>query len=85
MIGKMVRVFDCQEMPNDVKDYFFKHYGEGKSNDCYINVWIEGDCEISDQDCTNDYDCEKCIHRKYNIVDQWLLDNGAGDETIVKR
>jgi len=84
MAGKMMLVFDCQEMPKDVKAFFFDRYGEGKSNDVFVTVYAEGDC---DGDCpTVDCDCEVCGKRTYNIVEQWLRDNGSkDDEVIVKR
>lgn len=83
---KLQKVFDCQDMPKDIRTYFFDNYGEGKSNDVYITVYIEGSCDINV--CKNDYKCWSCTFRKYNIVEQWLLDNGAtekDDSVIVKR
>jgi hypothetical protein len=84
---KLCKVFDCQKMPQDVKRYLFDHYGEGKSNDCYINIWIEGNCNSEDNhEC--ECECETCEFMSYDIVEQWLLDNGAtveDNDILVKR
>lgn len=80
-------VFDCQEMPKDVKKYFFDHYGEGKSNDVYIDVYIEGDVDgdLCDSNDLCDSECDQCSLRTFNIVEQWLIEQGIKNECIVKR
>jgi hypothetical protein len=83
-------VFDCQDMPEDVKVYFFEHYGEGKSNDAYINVWLEGNCTATKEFLSLcDAECDPCQYREYDIVSKWIFEQGIDKEStdyvIVKR
>lgn len=74
----MMKVFDCQDMPDDVREKFFKLCSGGNSvgNDCYV-TWYpvhpffeEEGVLIVNEDCS--------------IVDTWLLENGANeDETVI--
>lgn len=83
---KLMQVFDCQDMPNEVKRAFFDDYGEGKCNDVYIMLYLEGDCPNRECINVNRYQCDTCEYREYNIVEKWLMNNGATDgEVIVKR
>lgn len=72
-IYKTMKVFDCQRnpgMPDDVKKAFFDiHRDRCTSND----VCVEWTVETSGiNDPGTDYAA------RYKLVDQWLIDNGAG-------
>ncbi len=71
MMFKMMKVFDCQKMPTDIKKAFFK-CSEDLSNDCAA-IW---DVEL----------CDGMIDG-YNDVSKWLVENGAEEDerVIVKR
>ena len=66
------KVFDCQKMPDEPRNYFFEHT-EG-SNDCYVAWWVEADEEMEDGT------------EIWNPVSTWLSDNGAelGEQVIIK-
>jgi hypothetical protein len=77
---KMQKVFDCQDMPEDVREaffFFFKNDG-GFGNDCCVEWFIHD---------TTDPDEET------KMVDAWLIEHGAegakddhsaGDKVIIK-
>ena len=44
---KMLKVFDCQSMPDDVQKDFFDSYEKG--NDVYVLFYNEFDPDIQDQ------------------------------------
>lgn len=72
-----MKVFDCQDMPDDVRTYLFESSYQG--NDCYVSQEVFGPTYF-DEDSNTDIECEE-----YNIVCQWLLDNGAtiGEYVII--
>lgn len=41
---KLMKVFDCQDMPDNVRKEFFGAYDD-KGNDCYVDWYL--DCEVS--------------------------------------
>ena len=41
---KLMKVFDCQDMPDDIRDDFFNHF-EGVGNDVYIDTYV---CDINE-------------------------------------
>lgn len=69
---KLMKVFDCQDMPDSIRTSFFDNATAG--NDCYIRIFVEP--------------YEKLANNVYNydVVCEWLLKNGAEpwDEVIVK-
>ena len=69
---KMMKVFDCQYMPEDIKKAFFDLTDDYK-NDCYVS-WFVRDELLDDED--ND---------KALLVTKWLLEEGAeeSDEEVL--
>ena len=67
---KMMKVFDSQEMPQEVCNYFFEHSEAG--NDCYLKVFVEPEV-LADGTLV------------YTPVVTWLMQNGAEiwDEVLV--
>lgn len=66
---KLYKVFDCQDMPNDIMEKFL-NIDRGLQNNCCVEYTAEGG---RDED--------------YDIVTDWLTQNGAefGEEVIIKR
>jgi hypothetical protein len=75
---KLMKVFDCQEMPDDVREAFFSNTEGMYSNDCYINYWIAECPEIDYED--ND---------PHKVVDMWLKQfplspsEASGEEPVI--
>lgn len=68
MTFEMKKVFDCQDMPDDVRNAFFATSEQG--NDCYVNVGVtDGDMMEAE-----DFDTER------SLVINWLWANGASPE-----
>lgn len=65
------KVFDCQEMPSDIREKFFSTT-EGKSNDCYVNWWVDID--------------PGHYGDKHVEISKWLIKDGAedGDKVLIK-
>lgn len=55
---KIRKVFDCQSMPDDVRDAFFRI--TCANNDCFVNHWIA--------ECPEDYENSP----ENLLVDNWL-------------
>ncbi len=74
---KTKKVFDCQDMPEDLKRKFFELDDHNRGNDCYIDWWIASDMDADENT---------------KAIDQWLIDNGAdpgtkdkcGEEVLIK-
>jgi len=60
---KIMKVFDCQEMPDDVRSEFFGWAEQG--NDCYVKVFIEPYEKLEDDTLV------------YSPLVTWLMKNGA--------
>lgn len=69
---EMKKVFDCQDMPPDVRTYFFELHEA--SNDTYVSheVFAPTFLDEADDGTEQILPCED-----YSIVDAWLLENGA--------
>ena len=68
---KMMKVFDCQDMPEHIRMYYFNDYCSCMSlgNDCYINLYVE---------------MSKDESAEWNEMMQWFIDNGAEpDEEVI--
>lgn len=37
----LIKVFDCQEMPNDIKKLFFESINSSYTNNCYIHWYVK--------------------------------------------
>jgi hypothetical protein len=72
---EMRKVFDCQNMPNDVRTKFFVEMCEC-SNDCYVSWWPQTATFVDDDGTTQP-------NEDHTIVDAWLLDNGAEPDECV--
>ena len=68
---KMMKVFDCQYMPEDVKKAFFDLTDDYK-NDCYVSWFVKDELDDEDND-------------KALLVTKWLLEEGAeeSDEEVL--
>jgi len=64
---EMLKVFDCGDMPDKVRQVFFDSCEQG--NDCYV-YWWPAPAEYLE-------DCVTRLNEDNTIVDDWLLDNGA--------
>lgn len=66
---KIAKVFDCQNMPENIKDAFFNTCDNQYGNDCYVDWYFD----IGPRDDGK------------NIVSKWLLENGAilGDKVLI--
>lgn len=84
-----MQVFDCQDMPDDIRRFFF-NYQEGIGNDCYVK-WqvydyedgkskkdLKGDEEIIyiRKDTDNEDEWSYYIKGE-NPVSDWLFVNGS--------
>ncbi len=75
---KLMKVFDCQDMPDDVRESFFDYCASGNSlgNDCYVD-WYSGDIVEEDEE-QNPYS------RNFSKVVTWLVSQGATvDEHVI--
>ena len=89
---KTYKVFDCQEMPKEIRKDFFENRGESKSNDCYVEYYVADNwkplAEVRDKKNIVKQDkVDKCCYeRGDDVVSDWLMDNGAkiGEEVLVK-
>lgn len=70
---KLYKVFDCQDMPDDIKQLVFD-VGDERclGNDSSIEWYFEEDC--------------KDLGSGYKEIQDWLLNNGAelGDRVLIK-
>lgn len=64
---KIMKVFDCQDMPYNVKKQFFD-YSE-KENDVYVEWKVNSDYHLEGLEP--------------KLVWNWLLENGAVDQEVV--
>jgi len=75
---RKMKVFDCQDMPEDIRAIFFGLYEHIKCNDVYVNHELENDTDPPVE---------------YQKLDAWLIANGAkgaknehshGEEVLIK-
>ena len=65
-----MKVFDCQEMPNNIKTAFFSFYEDPSiQNDVYVSWTVQED------DINYNDDNEFAIKRR--LIDDYLIENGA--------
>jgi hypothetical protein len=75
---RLMKVFDCQDMPCDIRNIFFEETED--SNHCN-DIYVSWDIDGSWRDDTEDTDNEK-------LIDNWFFEQGAvreDKEIIVKR
>jgi len=67
---KLQKVFDCQDMPEDIRKEFFNLW-DNYGNDCYLS-YIIGELNSPNSSLSLN-------------IDKWLIDNGAtnGEEVII--
>lgn len=81
---KLQKVFDCQHMPQDLREKFFDLFDWCIGNDTYVEQTIHGSkrkytlpdgTEVDDSGGPED------------CLDQWLIENGgnSGEEVLIKR
>lgn len=71
---KMIKVFDCQDMPDDLRKKFFD-YSESVGNDCYITWYMDEyfyDLEARETD--GELEEYEIIS---NEISEWFTSNGA--------
>lgn len=73
---KRTKVFDCYDMPKDVKSAFFDCTDDA-GNHCYVS-WYIGSIEEEDPE-----DYEKKVLEQYRKVDKWLIEQGAKNKEKV--
>lgn len=73
---KTMKVFDCQDMPKDVKEAFLKYTRSGghTANDCYVELQ-------RDKEAVSYYKRNK--HSDFLLVHRWLTNNGAKEHEDV--
>ncbi len=70
-----LKVFECQEMPDDVRTAFFE-LTDGYPNDIYVAHYV-GDALKEETENPGEY--EKKILVKYRLLENWLKLYGAKD------
>jgi hypothetical protein len=87
---KLMKVFDCTDMPDNIRKAFFKAMEGGNSvgNDVYVDWYNLEEHEYLIKDLENkDFDLYGEEHISNAVlVNTWLLENGAniGEEVIIK-
>lgn len=86
---KMMKVFDCQDMPEDIRKIFFD-YSE-KGNDVYVDWWVHSERYFYLEGQDKDPEYIEYVRQK-TALDDWFIANGAtpgkpdheGEHIIVK-
>ena len=90
-IGKMTtaKVFDCQEMPENIRKIFFDRYGRS-ANDVFVSVWVleagKPESEDTGTEIIGEYmtSLGRYIKNRGDYpVQDWLFDNGANESEEV--
>lgn len=81
---KLMQVFDCQDMPSNIREEFFDVTDDMvSSNDVHIN-WYVGECD----DTTYEMYGEK-EDAQHRLVDTWLKEDCGteliSEEVLIKR
>jgi hypothetical protein len=88
---KMMKVFECMDMPDNIRKILFKLTEHIGGNDCYVMYTIHNE-DFSQLDM-NKPDNIKWVSDK-NALDNWFIENGAnsakdenseGEDIIVSR
>lgn len=77
---KVMQVFDCQSMPDDVRSNFFKNT-DHVGNDVYLSVDLTDFKNLSLEEYKEEYAYDGGDGGVLYL--QWLLDNGATDDEVL--
>lgn len=66
---KTMKVFDCQDMPDDVRKAFFELFSGRASNGCFVEMSI-------------DHSTPEATLPEDQIVQDWLVANGAEKDQL---
>lgn len=77
---KLMQVFDCQDMPPEVRQAFFDDHEA--VNDVYVKVWMNEFKALTEEEWrkSHAYGGRADQSRLYY---QWLVDNGATDSEVL--
>lgn len=92
---KLRKVFNCQDMPQDLREKFFDLYDWCMSNDVYVSYEIAGSrYKYTLLDGTEVDDSNSSVALAEMAIDKWLIENGAigqedndlsGEEVLIRR
>jgi hypothetical protein len=77
---KYMQVFDCQDMPADVKENFYRQTEE-YGNDCYIRVYLKDFKNMSGIEYKEEYGYDGTDGGALYL--KWLVENGATDDVVL--
>lgn len=82
---EMMKVFNCQDMPEDTKEAFFdvERFNDTRTNDSYV-CWPLGELAYGWKDAKTTEEKQHC--KNILLVDAWLLEHGAkdGEDVLVR-
>lgn len=73
------KVFDCQDMPDDIKEIFFNQNECG--NDCLVYYTVNWLKQAIEEDGTESHDCYDLSNEEK--LDNWLIENGALNNELI--
>jgi hypothetical protein len=73
------KVFDCQDMPDDIKEIFFNQNECG--NDCLVYYTVNWLKQAIEEDGTESPDCYDSSNEEK--LDNWLIENGALNNELI--
>ena len=73
---KMMKVFDCQDMPEEVKKIFFELAPDTAHNDVYVDWWVHDERFFYEEGQKEDPEYCEYVRRK-QLLENWLIENGA--------
>lgn len=83
---KTMKVFDCQEMPADLRKKFFDRFNRG--NDTYVKVYVHDEqkprSEYNGGEVLYvDTELDFIVERGDDPISDYLYDSGAGREAVL--
>lgn len=76
MVMKKLKTFDCSDMPNNIREAFFKWFssGDGANNGVYVNwytqMWTE------EAKAAGDWGMSVEQAKEFHKINNWLLKQG---------